>query len=115
LGGIEHAMTNKSSIAFLVLLVGCGPGPKTADKICPGHQMEVWDAGMSYYLEHSLKPDDLIDPRQLTNFFAEGQVPVCPRSTNGYAPFRILYGPKCPYHAVRTIPARVAKLKERTS
>ncbi len=68
---------------------------------------------MSYYLERGLKPDDLIDPRQLTNFFAEGQVPGCP-GTKSYAPFRILDGPKCPYHAVRRIPPRVAKLKERT-
>jgi len=31
---------------------------------------------MRYYPEHSLKPSDLIAPQQLTNFFAEGQVPA---------------------------------------
>ena len=115
LGGNERAMTQKYFIAFLLLLVGCGPGPKTADKICPGHQTEVWDAGVSYYLEHGLKPENVIDPQQLTNFFAEGHVPACPRSTNGYAPFRVFDGPKCPYHEARRIPPRLAKLKERQS
>jgi len=66
---------------------------------------------MSYYLEHGLKPDDLLDPQQLTNLFAEGQVPRCPGVTNAYAPFRILDGPKCSLHAGRKIPARVANLK----
>src|SRR6476646_2970017 len=73
LGGIP--MTHKVLLACLVFLIGCGPGPKTAANICPGHQTEVWDAAMGYYLEHGLKPDDLIDPRQLSNLFAEERVP----------------------------------------
>ena len=105
-------MPHKILLACLVFLVGCGPGPKTAANVCPGHQTQVWDAAMSYYLEHSLKPDDLIAPQQLTNFFAEGQVPRCPHGTNSYAPFRILDGPKCPEHPVCKIPARVANLIE---
>ena len=104
-------MAHKLLLACLVLLVGCGPGPKTSAIVCPNHQTEVWDAAMSYYLEHGLKPDDLIDPQQLTNFFAAGQVPRCPSGTNNYAPFRILEGPECLQHTVRKIPARVATLK----
>jgi len=108
-------MTHKLLLTCLVFLVGCGSGPKTAEKICRDHQTEVWDAAMSYYLEHGLKPNDLIDPQQLTNFFADGQVPRCPLGTNSYAPFRILDGPQCPYeprlHAVQKVPARIAKLK----
>lgn len=108
-------MIQKLLLACLVFLVGCGERPKTAEKICPVHQAEVWDAAISYYLEHGLKPDDLIDPQALTNFFPAGEVPRCPLGTNDYTPFRILDGPKCPYepdlHAVRRIPARVAKLK----
>lgn len=87
-------------------------GGKTAASVCPGHQTEVWDAAMSYYLEHGLKTNDLIDPQELTNFFPEGQVPRCPDSTSNYAPFRILDGPKCPEHPIHKVPARVAKLKE---
>lgn len=66
---------------------------------------------MSYYHEHGLKTNDLIDPQELTNFFPAGNVPNCP-ATGNYAPFRILDGPKCPEHAIHRIPARVAKLKE---
>jgi len=105
-------MTRTVLFACLVFLVGCGPGPKTSANVCPGHQTEVWDAAMSYYLEHGLKPDDLIDPQQLTNYFAERQIPRCPLGTNNYAPFRILDGPKCPEHPIRKVPARVAKLIE---
>ena len=99
-------------LVCLAFLVGCGPGPKTSAKVCPGHQTEVWDAAMSYYLEHGLTTNDLIDPQQLSGFFAEGQVPRCPLGTTNYAPFRILDGPKCPQHPIRKIPPRVAKLIE---
>ena len=104
-------MPCKLLFACLVILVGCGPGPKTAANVCPGHQTEVWDAAVSYYFEHGLKPDDLIDPQQLTNFFAEGWVSRCPSGTNNYAPFRIFEGPKCPEHPIHKIPARVAKMR----
>jgi hypothetical protein len=83
--------------------------------MCPIHQAEVWDAAASYYLDHRLTTNDLIDPLQLAGFFAEGQVPRCPLGTNAYAPFHILDGPNCPhepsYHAVIRVPSRITKLR----
>ena len=63
-----------------------------------------------------MKRDDLVDPQQLSAFFAEGHVPRCPLGTNNYAPFKILEGPRCPHeptlHVVHRIPVSVIKLKE---
>ncbi len=99
----------------VLTVVGCQEH-KSARQVCPGHQAEVWDTAVSFYLERGMKRDDVIDPKQLSAFFAEGYVPRCPLGTNNYAPFRILDGPKCPHeperHAVRQVPARLAKLKE---
>src|SRR5215213_8314576 len=105
-------MPYKLLLACFVFLVGCGPGPKMAANVCPGHQTEVWNAAISFYLERGLTTNDLIDPGQLTKFFPAGQVVRCPRGTNNYAPFRILDGPKCAQHPIHKIPKRVAKLRE---
>src|SRR5258706_12552701 len=101
-------------IWLLVVAVGCREG-KTAHRMCPIHQAEVWDAAASYYLEHSLTTNDIIVPQQLARYFAEGQVPRCPLGTDAYAPFRIFDGPKCPhepsYHALVRVPPRISKLR----
>jgi hypothetical protein len=101
-------------VLLVLVAVGCREG-KTAHRMCPIHQTEIWDAATSYYLDRHLKTNDLIDPKQLTRYFAEGQVPRCTLGTSGYAPFRILEGPKCPnepsYHAVVRVPPRITKLR----
>jgi hypothetical protein len=85
--------------------------------MCPIHQTEVWDAAASFFLEHHLTTNDLIDPRQLTGYFAEGQVPRCTLGTNNYSPFRIFDGPKCPndpsFHAVVRVPPKIIQMKTR--
>jgi hypothetical protein len=104
-------------ICLIGLVVGCDEG-KSARRVCRSHQTEVWNAAASYYLEHGMKPDDLIDPQQLAALLPNGQVPRCPIGTNAYAPFKIFDGPKCPYeaqlHAGATMPASIAKLKTRS-
>ncbi len=45
---------------LLTFLAGCGPSSK---EICQRNQVEVWSAAGSFYLEHSMRPDDLIDPQ----------------------------------------------------
>jgi hypothetical protein len=91
-------MTKPSPIVFGLLCVaaivaGCGPSQK---EVCRQHQAQVWGAAKSYSLVERMKRDDLIDPTKLTGFFGDG-IPCCPLGTNGYAPFKLADGPRCPH------------------
>src|SRR5882757_8619973 len=102
------------AVLFFTLFLGCDEG-KSARRVCHSHQNEVWNAAAKYYLEHGMKPDDLIDPQQLAALLANGQVPRCPLGPNAYPPFKIFDGPQCPYepqlHSGATMPTRIANLK----
>jgi hypothetical protein len=78
----------------------------------------VWDAAGSYYLEKNMKPDDLIDPQQLKDFFGPDGVPHCPLDRNGYAPFKLFDGPRCPHegsgHGVVPMSEKTIKIKQNT-
>ena len=98
---------------LLTFLAGCGPSSK---EICQENQAMVWDAAGSYYLEHSMKPDDLIDPQQLKDFYNPGAFPRCPLGTNDYAPFKLFDGPQCPHqgsgHGVVPMFEKIIKIKQ---
>jgi hypothetical protein len=111
------------SVAVVVLLVGAIYAviyrrASSAKEICQQHQAMVWDTAGSYYLEHSMKPDDLIDPQQLKSFFAPGEVPRCTLGTNDYAPFKLFDGPRCPHvgsgHGVVPMSEKTIKIKRNT-
>jgi hypothetical protein len=76
----------------------------------------VWDAAGSYYLEHNMKPDDLIDPQQLKVFFGADGVPCCPLGTNDYAPFKLFDGPRCPHegsgHGAVPVTEKIIKINQ---
>jgi hypothetical protein len=106
-----------------VLLVGaiCAVIYRSASlrkEICQQHQAMVWDAAGSYYLEHGMKPDDLIDPQQLKGFFNLDGVPRCPLGTNSYTPFKLFDGPRCPHegsgHGVVSMSKKTIKIKQNT-
>lgn len=100
-------------LCCFLFCVGCGQSSK---KICQQRQGEIWDAARSYYLEHKMKPSDLIEPKELADFFGPDDFPHCPDGTNGYAPFRLFDGPRCPHpgsgHTPLPIPATIIKIRE---
>jgi hypothetical protein len=111
------------SVAAVVLLVGViyaviYRSASSAKEICQQHQAMVWDAARSYYLEHGMKPDDLIDPKLLKDFFRLDGVPRCPSGTNDYAPFKLFDGPQCPHegsgHGVVPMSEQIIKIKRNT-
>jgi hypothetical protein len=110
-------------VAAVVLLAGAiyaviHRSASSRKEICQQHQAMVWDAARSYYLEHGMKPDDLIDPQQLKDFFNSDGVPRCPLGTNDYAPFKLFDGPRCPHegsgHGVVPMSEQIIKIQRTT-
>ena len=90
-------MNAGSAILFLALLGvlgGCSKTP-SAEAVCVSNMQQLWEAARSYHLERGLSEEQLISPRDLTNYLRDAAM-HCPLCTNQYAAFSYRQGPKCP-------------------
>lgn len=97
----------------LLFVSACAKSGKSARETCLRHQLWIWDAAGSHYLEQSMKPGEFIEPRLLTPYFPEGKLPRCLLGTNDYAAFRIFDGPTCPHDPTEHPPPSLLKKIEK--
>jgi len=110
-----HRLSHWFAFYSLIFVAGCTQRSVSLKEVCQQHQTIVWDAAGSYYLEHKMKPGDLIAPQELKDFFGPDGVPYCPLSTNAYAPFKFFDGPRCPHHhGVVPMSEKTIKIKQNT-
>lgn len=78
---------------------------RTAEDYCQINQSQLWEAAAVFYLNHKLKPEDLVDPK---NF---GLWATCSLETNTFPAFRLFEGPKCRHHGQPPMPKSVVDIK----
>jgi hypothetical protein len=94
-------------LALLGALAGCSRIP-SAKWLCVSSMQQLWEAARSYHLERGLSEEQLISPRDLTNYLRDAAL-LCPLGTNQYAAFSYGQGPKCPNSDAHTQALRASR------